>query len=188
MTMTIDAATNGARTVEADPAAAAGLNIQDFTDAPLKFLGTYEFNVPPSELWPMVTDASNIATWFPIISGGKHAQGTATTEQACDIGSKRMCKTIGMGTLDETFLYSDPPRVSVYNVKNFIMPVKDHAAVMHLEEFAPGKTRMTWAHYANYRGLVMRHIFPSMMTVFMNMGIKKLASMVGGKGGRTRAF
>ena len=178
---------NHMTTVETDPAEAAGLNIKDYTDASLKFLGTFEFDAPPKDIWPMITEGSNIAKWFPIIYAGKHARGTAKTEESCEVGSKRMCKTIGMGTLDETFLYFDRLKVSAYSLKNPIMPVKDHAAVMHLEEFEPGKTRMTWAHYFNYRGLLQRHFFPFMMTMFMNMGIKKLARTVGGKGGRVRA-
>ncbi|MDJ0922844.1 MAG: SRPBCC family protein [Henriciella sp.] len=171
-----------------DAAAKAGLDITTFTSAPVKFSGTYRFDVPPAELWPMVTQAGNIAKWFPIISGGRHEDGTADSHASCDVGSKRVCKTIGMGTLDETFLHSDPPTTSVYTVKNFMMPIKNHAAIMHLREFEPGKTELTWSQYFDYKGLVMRHMFPSMMGLFMNMGIKKLASLVGGEGGKTHTF
>ena len=101
------------------------------------------------------------------------------------MGSKRYCKTAGFGTLDETFLHWDEPRAYVYNVKNFTMPIKDnHAAVMILQPVGEGKTKFTWLQYIEYKGLVMRHIFPHMMRMFMNRGFKSLKDKFGGSGGQ----
>ncbi|MDJ0978560.1 MAG: SRPBCC family protein [Erythrobacter sp.] len=164
-----------------NPALRPGIDIAEFTSAPLRFHGVYEFDVPPGELWPMVTNASNIAKWFPNIRGGHHSQTPDGAVASCDVGSKRMCQTIGMGTLDEAFLHSDPPRLSVYTIKNAMMPIENHVAIMHLVETFPGKTQLTWSHYLDYKGIALRRIFPVMMKIFMDFGIKKLASTVGGR-------
>lgn len=169
-----------------DPAAKAGLDVKKFTNAPLKMMGEFEFNCAPERLWPLVTDAHGIASWFPIIYGGSHDYSSSQTKGSCGIGAKRYCKS-AMGTINETFLHWEEPKVYAYSAKNFMMPTKNHVAVMILEQIAPGKTRLTWLQYFDYKGLVMRHMFPYMMTTLINMGINKLAKMVGGgKGGKMR--
>ena len=91
-----------------------------------------------------------------------------------------------MGTLDETILYWDQPRAYVFNAKNIFLPIKDHAGAMTLDQLAPNKTQFTWAIHFEYKGLIMRHIMPSMMVMFMNLGLNGLAKKLGGKGGKMR--
>lgn len=162
------------------------LDIKDFTEAPLRLAGTFGFDCAPEALWPVVTEASGIASWLPIISGGSHDNSTSDHPGVCGVGSKRYCQTVGMGVLDETILHFDAPRACVYNVKNAMMPIRDHAAVMVLEPEAGGGTRFTWHQYYRDKGLVMKWIFPHMMTTFINFGMRELTRRFGGAGGRMR--
>lgn len=162
------------------------LDITRFTPAPLRMAGTFTFDCAPETLWPMVTEASGIASWLPIISGGSHDNSTSNHPGSCGIGAKRYCQTVGMGVLDETILHYDAPRVCVYNVKNGMMPIQDHAAVMVLEASMEGGTLFTWHQYYRDKGLIMKWMFPHMMTMFINMGMRKLAERFGGSGGRMR--
>ncbi|GAB4138989.1 MAG: hypothetical protein Tsb0016_05330 [Sphingomonadales bacterium] len=163
-----------------DPALLAGVDVRALTDAPLKMLGVFELNCGPDVLWPLISTASGIATWFPIISGGRHDNSTSQTSSACDVGAKRYCQTIGMGVLDETILHWDPPRAYAYNVKNLMMPIRDHVAVMIVDPISPNHTRFVWLQYYRYKGLLMRHVFPTIMLTSMNIGLKSLIKKIGG--------
>lgn len=128
-----------------------------------------------------------VAEKCPLIRSGRFEQD----DQVCDAtelraGAKRYCKTYGMGTLDETIHHWEAPRLSVYSVKNAMMPIRDHVAVMAtLPE--NGGTRFHWCHRFNYRGMVMRFAFPGMMLGMMNRGLATLALEFGGEGGRIEA-
>lgn len=171
-----------------DPVFKAGINIKDHTNAPLQMQGEAIIHCKPEELWPLITEPSGIAQWFPIVYGGSRNAAKKNEGQSCTLeGDKRFCKTVGMGTLDETFLYWEENKANIYNVKNMFMPIKDnHAAVMILEEIEPGVTKFTWLQYYELKGFFMRFMFPFMMTSMMTMGFKKLAKMFGGPGGVMR--
>ena len=161
-------------------------DVSRWTDAPLRITGTIEFAAPRNGVFEKVGDPKILASWFPTIYGGKldHAQ-------SCNIGdwgegSKRLCYTHGMGTIDETVLLWEPPRAYAYTAKNAMMPIRDHVAAMTLMEIGPTETALRWDQYFNFKGLVMRHVFPSMMTALMNRGLANLAKELGGKGGRMR--
>lgn len=159
------------------------LDVRKLTNAPLKMHGEFHFNCTPEKLWPLISQASGIASWFPIILGGSHDNSTSHSKGACDVGAKRYCKTLGMGTLDETILYWDEPKLYAYNVKNFMMPIKNHVAIMSIEQTGPGKCKFIWQQYFDYKGFIMRHMFPHMMIFFMNWGLKNLRKRLGGAGG-----
>jgi len=158
----------------------SGIDVRQHTKAQLKMRGVFEFNCPPDTLWPLISTADGIASWFPIISGGRHDNSSSQTVDACDVGAKRYCQTIGMGQLDETILHWDPPRAYAYNVKNKMMPIKNHLAVMIVEPVGGDGCRLTWLQYFDYKGLVMRYLFPTMMLTPMNIGLRSLMRRVGG--------
>lgn len=68
-------------------------------------------------------------------------------------GSKRQCYTNGMGTLDETIHYWDAPHAYTYEVRNFMMPITDHLALMHVAPNGEGGTVMTWHQCFNLKGM-----------------------------------
>ena len=164
---------------------AARFDVRAFTDAPMRMEGVFDFHATPTALWPRVTDPNAIASWFKMITHGEvdHSHSTATGDWGA--GTKRLCHTRGMGTLNETIMFYDRPRLVAYNVKVWSMPIKDHLAVMRLEEISSG-TRFTWQQYFNFKGLVMRHIFAQMMSGMMTRGMEQLQREFGGQGGRMR--
>lgn len=151
--------------------------------APLQFKGTFHFEASREVLWPVLTDAKEIAKWFPLVSGGKFDHRDSVVPQACGVGSKRFCQTIGMGILDETIHFWDPPRQVGYEVRNMMMPIKDHLSIMTLSDDEGGGTQFVWEQYFSYKGLIMRHVFPTMMLTMMNRGMETLRKRYGGGGG-----
>ncbi len=157
-----------------------------FTSAPLRFEGVFHFDATPEDVWPRVTDPNGIAGWFGMITSGSLDHAQSATPGEWGAGSKRYCRTRGMGTLDETIRAYDPPNLIAYTVKVWSMPIKDHLAVMQLERSATGGAEFTWRQYFAFKGLVLRHVFPTMMLTMMNTGLSRLQSELGGRGGRMR--
>jgi len=161
-------------------------DVARWTNAPMRMTGTFHFAASREVVFEKVGDPKILASWFPTIYGGTLDHG-----QSCNIGewgegSKRLCYTHGMGTIDETVLLWEPPRAYAYTAKNAMMPIRDHVAAMTLTELGPSETSLRWDQYFNLKGLVMRHMFPSVMTALMNRGLANLAKELGGKGGRMR--
>lgn len=168
-----------------EKAGASTFDVRAFTDAPLRMEGIFNFHAPPSAVWPRVTDPNAIASWFKMITHGDMDHSRSASPGDWGEGSKRMCYTKGMGTLDETIMAYESPHLVAYNVKVWSMPIKDHLAVMRLEETAAG-TRFTWQQYFNFKGLVMRHFFPGMMSGMMTRGMEQLQKEFGGPAGEMR--
>ncbi len=161
-------------------------DVSRWTKAPLRLTGTFQFAAPRDVVFEKVGDPNILASWFPTITGGKLDHGQSCNSGVWGEGSKRLCYTRGMGTIDETVLHWDPPHAYAYTAKNAMMPIKDHVAAMTLTERGPQATELCWDQYFNFEGLVMRHMFPAMMTALMNRGLANLAQELGGAGGRMR--
>lgn len=159
-------------------------HVRRVTNAPLRMAGRFDFAVPPAELFPHISEPGLMAAWFPLLKGGDldHASSGNVGEWA--EGSKRQCYTNGMGTLYETIHYYDAPNAYTYEVRNFMMPIANHLALMVVEDNGRGGSTMTWHQYFDLKGIAMRHVFPTMMITLMNSGMAALAKKLGGQGGR----
>lgn len=157
--------------------------VRAHSDAPLQMYGTFHFDASQALVFERVTDPALIAEWFAMVRGGSVDHSTSENPGTWGAGSRRLCNTTGMGKLDETILHWNAPESVAYNVKNIMMPVRDHVALMVVEPEGPG-ARLSWHQYFRYTGLVIRHAFPTMMLSMMNSGMAKLANELGGEGGR----
>lgn len=166
--------------------ATAPFDVSRWTKAPLRLTGTFLFAAPREIVFEKIGDPKILASWFPTIYGGNLDHGQSCNIGAWGEGSKRLCYTRGMGTIDETVLHWDPPHAYAYTAKNAMMPIKDHVAAMTLTERGPQATELRWDQHFNFKGLVMRHMFPAMMTALMNRALANLAKELGGEGGHMR--
>lgn len=155
-----------------------------YTDAPLRMRGRFVFAAPASTVFDRVTDPRHLASWFPTIHGGEVDHSASERPGGWGAGSKRYCHARGMGTLDETVVVYEPPRAFAYRVRNRMMPIRDHLAVMHLTDGAGGGTVLEWHQYFHLTGIVRRRVFPTMMAMLMTRGMNRLARELGGEGGR----
>ncbi|SHH80943.1 SRPBCC family protein [Cognatishimia maritima] len=161
-------------------------HVRRITKAPLRMAGSFDFAVSQEVLFPRISEPEEMAKWFPLLKGGDLDHTTSKASGDWGEGSKRQCYTNGMGTLFETIHYIDAPNAYTYEVKNFMMPIKDHLALMALTPNGTGGTTMYWHQYFNLKGIAMRHMFPTMMLGMMNRGMATLAKELGGKGGRIK--
>ncbi len=44
--------------------------VRKITKAPLRMTGSFDFDVPPEELFSYVSEPAQLADWFPLIKGG----------------------------------------------------------------------------------------------------------------------
>ena len=158
--------------------------VRQVTQAPLRMAGQFHFAVAPDVLFPHISDPLKMASWFPLIKGGTLDHSPSCAIGDWGAGSKRQCHTHGMGTLFETIHYWDAPNAYTYEVRNLMMPIKDHLALMVAQADGSGGSLMTWHQYFNLKGIAMRHMFPTMMLGLMNKGMATLARDLGGRGGR----
>lgn len=147
--------------------------------SPLRIKAELVSDTSSEILWGKITLAEEIASWFPIISGGSHQHHSSSRPGQCDVGSKRYCDSVGLGQLDETILFWKENEIYAYNVKNKMMPIKDHVGVMSLTRLSEGKTKFTWYQYYNLTGYMMRFFFSPMMVFFMKWGLKNLTKQLG---------
>ncbi|MBK6916803.1 MAG: SRPBCC family protein [Deltaproteobacteria bacterium] len=155
--------------------------VRRHTEAPLRMTGSFVFDADTATVFEQVTDPARIAEWFGLVKGGSFDHAGSCNPGTLGAGTRRVCHTRGMGDLDETFFYYDAPYACVYRVKNAMMPVVDHAAVMVLEPLGPSRTRFTWQQYYNLKGVMMRFVFPSMLRSMMNRGLATLTRQLGGE-------
>lgn len=163
--------------------ALAGFDARNYTDAPMRLYGEMLFHAPAAQTFYKMTDPNTIASWFGMVKGGSVDHSSSCNPGDWGEGSKRYCET-SMGKLDETIHLWDAPYLTAYNVKSWSMPVKDHLGVLMVKPLAEDRSQVSWAQYFNYKGLVMRNIFPYMMRKMMNDGMNALARELGGPGGR----
>ncbi len=162
------------------------LDVRVFTSAPLQMRGEFQFNAPVTVVFDRVTDPQQLASWFPIITGGKTDHSRSHQPGDWGVGSKRICDTLGMGALDETIRFWQQPYAYAYTVKNWTMPITDHCAVMRVESLGADRSRLIWQQYYRPVGLFLKYLFPHMMILFMNQGMETLRQELGGEGGRMR--
>ncbi|MFA7351588.1 MAG: SRPBCC family protein [Methylotenera sp.] len=149
-------------------------NIKQHTQAPLRLAYEMDFNASPEALFQTISDHNAVLNWVPLMKSVsmEHQQNNT---QACDVGSVRHCSLHAMGGIDETILWWNPPYGYAFKVEaksKIMMPTVDHVSVMQIDQLAEGGSHLTWQHYYNWRGLLMRHItaimFPKMMETALN--------------------
>ena len=160
--------------------------VRRVTRAPLRMSGTFELDAPKPVLFERVSDPEAMATWFPLLKGGELDHDASRAPGAWGEGSRRTCRTNGMGTLHERIHHWDAPHAYAYEVRNFMMPIEHHLALMATFDRPDGGSTLVWHQYFDLTGIAMRHAFPSVMLNLMNVGMKRLASDLGGVGGRMR--
>ena len=184
MLNTLDTVADQIESTEYDKAL-AGFSIDNYTTAKLKMQGEFLINTNPESLFELVTDPDLIASWFGMIKGGFTDHSLSNNNNEWGEGSKRICYS-NMGTLNETIYYWRAPYIAAYNVKSWSMPVKDHCSVMIIQPLGVGRCKLTWRHYFNYKGVIMKNFFPYMMVNLMNKGLKEITNKFGGAGGEMK--
>jgi carbon monoxide dehydrogenase subunit G len=154
--------------------------------SPIKMEGRFTFHSSQEAVFTQISDPKIMAEWFPTLKKVELDHACSAKQGQVGVGSKRVCYMQGMGKLSESFIHWDAPKSYAYTASNWMMPVKNHVGIMCLVESEPGVTQFNWQHYYDYKGVLMRHIFPHMMCFLMNKGIERLSKKLGGPGGKMK--
>lgn len=159
--------------------------------APLRFEARANYNVPPEKLFAMVSEAGNLHKWLPMIKTVKMDHSRSEQESQCSVGSVRQCSFSGMGDVDESIIWWNPPhsywfRFAPKGRMKAMMPTADHVNAFIVESDGKGGSIFTFRIYFNWRGILMRHMAVHMMPMMLNMALANLQKELGGAGGKMR--
>lgn len=160
-------------------------NIATYSSGPLRMEATAEFDASPELLFNTVSNPHAVANWVPLMQSLHMEHGKAGTE--CEVGSVRHCAMRGMGELNETIVWWNPPHGYAFQVsaKNKLMlPTEQHISVMYVGSDGKGGSLLTWQHYFNWRESLMRYMAAIMLPMMMNTALKNIRKELGGAGGK----
>lgn len=156
-------------------------SVKHHTRAPLRHEFKAEFNVPAQQLFDVVSDHHAVANWVPLMKAVSMEHRRSSSGE-CGVGSIRHCTLHGMGGIDETILWWEPPHGYAFRVNaksKMMMPTKDHVSVMLIESRPDGGSNLTWQHYFNWEGLVMRHMTAIMFPMMMKKALSNIRNQLG---------
>jgi hypothetical protein len=155
------------------------LNIMQYTKAPLRIELKSRYRASPQALFNVISDHHAVANWIPLIRAV--AMEHKSSDQ-CGVGSIRHCSLRGMGGIDETILWWNPPHGYAFRVEaksKLMMPTRDHVSVMLIEPTADGGCELTWRHYFNWHGVFMRHMTAIMFPMMMRRALANIGKELG---------
>lgn len=166
-----------------------GFDPTKFTTAPLRIERTKRFEAPADQVFAKIVDHQAMVGWVPMLTAVRLEHGGSTAPGDCGVGTVRHCSVQGMGNVDETIIHWDPPRSWAYKVSAKGMPTKDHVATMAVQPDGAGGTVLVWRHYFNYKGFVVRWMFPFMFKAMLGRALENLRKELSMKapGGRRTA-
>lgn len=159
--------------------------------APLRFEGKARYNVPPEKLFAMVSEAGNMHKWLPMIKTVKMDNSHSEEKTQCNVGSVRHCGFSGMGDVDESIMWWNPPHSYGFSFSpkgrmKMMIPTTDHVIAFISESDGKGGSIFTLQVYCNWRGIFMRHMAVHMMPMMLNKSLSNLQKELGGAGGKMR--
>ena len=121
-----------------------GLDIDTYTDAPLRFSRAVFFDAPPKALFVAISDHAKLETWMPGVQRVNLNRGHAGVYNG--VGTIRYLLYSGLYTVREYIIAYDPPRLIAYSIEEnpFII---DHVSVILLQPERYGGTYLVWQHY-----------------------------------------
>lgn len=159
-----------------------GFSIERHTRAPLQLELKADFSVSPQLLFTTVSDHHAVANWLPLMKAVSMEHHFSNAGGECGVGSIRHCTLRGMGGLDETIVWWNPPHGYAFRVNaksRMMLPTEDHVSVMLIEPGSAGGSILTWRHYFNWRGLLMRHMAAIMLPMMMKTALENIRTELG---------
>lgn len=146
-------------------------DVSPHTTAPLRIEGTCRFDASPEKVWARVADHERLGEFVPLV--GKVIVDSLSGGEV-GTGSERVCSLTGMGKLRERFLVWDPPTGYVYSGSGRLVPIRDHAGILHVTGDNGGSV-LTWQQYFRTTRSPLGLIFPwvtrqIMRRAFLNLG------------------
>lgn len=162
-------------------------NIAKYSRAPLRMEAKAGFDASPEKLFTTISSPHAVASWVPLMQSLHMEHGETGNGAECGVGSVRHCAMRGMGELNETIVWWNPPHGYAFQVSTKIkmmLPTEDHVSVMLVKPDGKGGSILTWQHYFNWRGLLMRHMAAVMLPMMMNTALNNIRRELGGAGGK----
>lgn len=151
----------------------------EHTRAPLRLELKSRFRTSPQKLFDIVSDHQALTKWVPLM---RAVVMEHSSSGQCGVGSIRHCSLHGMGGIDETILWWNPPHGYAFRVEaksRLMMPTLDHVSVMLIEPASEGGCVLTWRHYFNWRRSIMRYISTMMFPLMMRNAFANISKELG---------
>jgi hypothetical protein len=141
---------------------------------------TATFAAPADELFAVLADHQDMPRWLPLLRRVDVDHSGSRQPGMCDVGSARICRGIGFGTVRETFLAWEPGIGFAYRVEGWMMPFTDHLAVVRITPRDDGGSTLQWSQHFRDRGLILKWFCPWGIRRLLSCGIRNLGGTIQG--------
>ncbi|NRA66144.1 MAG: hypothetical protein HRU19_16775 [Pseudobacteriovorax sp.] len=156
--------------------------VDNYTDAPLRIVKKVHFPFSASEAHKILN--LKIPTWFESIPKVEYFRNNRKLSASqIKSGSERVC-AFGDDRLVEEIIQWKPGKFVAYRIdgkkSNLSLPIKDHLAMMNIEDDGKGGSLLTWRTYYNKKFHIMAPIVTMGLSSQMDDALTNLTEKYGG--------
>lgn len=134
----------------------------------------------PNELFEYLSDQQTLPEWMPGLESVAYDHSASSTPETLGEGSLRTMM-FGDQAEVEKIVQFDPPNLIAYQILEGV-PLRNHLAIMRIEESDDGRSDFTWYQYFDIkRSSVFGWLMPFMVKRFMNEAQENLMERFGGE-------
>lgn len=133
---------------------------RDTLKPPLQISGVYDLDGKPEDVFSLIADKDEISKWLPLYS-------------KLLIGHK----------IAETNEVTNRPLAYSYQVRNILIPVKNHQVTIAAEPNGRGGTLLTWNQYFKSNSTITNRLSIGLFSKVLQQAIDQLKVKFGGPGG-----
>jgi uncharacterized protein YndB with AHSA1/START domain len=157
-----------------------GLDIDTYSDAPLRVSRTVFLDVPPRRVFAIISDSTHLRNWLPLVTQVNINRGHADMRDG--VGTIRYLHLGWWYTLREYVIAFDPPHLLASSIEQDAL-IADHVSVILLEPERYGGTNLTWQHY--FRAGTLPFVTGPLLSAGLNLwtllALRRLSADLGGE-------
>ncbi len=161
-----------------------GVNVDEFTSAPLQRFKQVRLNAPPETVFDYVGNHEEMSDWLPMLHRVTVDHSNSQNgPQTCGVGSERLCE-LGPDHIRERIVVWEPDRMFAYRVLDGQkgLPIDGGFGLLTFEPAGSRSTMMTWRiYYSPKKWNPKAAVMPQMVNLQLNGGLKNLVKRFGGE-------
>ena len=154
-------------------------NVRKLTAAPLRALIRIRLEAPPAEVFEYISSANTLPKWMPGLESLSYDHSNSNSIGMLGKGSRRKMMFGDQAEIEEIVQFDRPSLVAYQIIEG--VPLRNHLAVIIVEESGDGASYFTWYQYFDIkRSSVSGWFMPFMVRRFLNDAQENLIEKFGG--------
>ena len=150
-----------------------------WTTAPLRASVRIRLETSPDQVFEYLSSAKTLPEWMPGLASLTYDHSNAVSIGSLGKGSRREMMFGDQAEIEEIVQFDRPHLVAYQILKG--VPLRNHLAVMTVEESSDGGSTFTWDQYFDIkRSSVAGWVMPFMVRRFLNNATENLLNKFGG--------